>query len=179
MSSQPPRCHCQRGELALALALELAVSAGSASFTRNARRTTNKRSVNSCAVPVVYSLSRVSTNNGRTFKSSSFWPVALGHLAEIHFPKEMTCGFGTAAHSLHATQSMTNINMTESFRDMIIMKTGTGAEVFAMTSEQGKCSVFSCAGAQVGQPRAAVATQVLVARIPRVWETETMSFTPR
>ena len=59
---------------------------------------------------MVYSLSRVSTNNGRTFKSSSFCPVALGHLAEIHFPKVMTWGFGTAAHSLHAKQSRTNIN---------------------------------------------------------------------
>src|ERR1039457_4824025 len=118
MHSQPPRCHCQRGELALALALELAVSAGSASFTRNARRTTNRRSVSSCGVPVVYSLSRVSTNNGRTFKSSSFCPVALGHLAKIHFPKPMTCGFGAAAHSRHDRQSMTNIS--KNFRSIMM-----------------------------------------------------------
>ncbi len=88
-----------------------------ASFTRKTRRTTNRRSVNSCEVPVVYSLSRVSTNNGRIFKSSSFCPVAFGHLAEIHFPKVMTCGFATAAHSLATTQSMSKIG--KNFRSMM------------------------------------------------------------
>ncbi len=67
---------------------------------------------------MVYSLSRVSTNNGRTLRSSSFCPVALGHLAEIHFPKAMTCGFGTAAHSLHDKQSMTNIG--KNFRSIMM-----------------------------------------------------------
>ena len=73
---------------------------------------------------MVYSLSRVSTNNARTFRSSSFCPVAFGHLAEVHFPNVTTCGFGTAEHSLYGRQSMTMIN--ESFRDM--MKGGTGVE---------------------------------------------------
>jgi hypothetical protein len=52
--------------------------------------------------------------------------VALGHLAEIHFPKAITCGFETAAHSLHDRQSMakirTNIgtNIGEVFRGMMM-----------------------------------------------------------
>jgi len=51
----------------------------------------------------------------------------------------MTCGLGTAAHSLHARQRATEIK--KSFRS-IMWKSGTGAEVGAMTVEQGKCSVF-------------------------------------
>ena len=75
---------------------------------------------------MVYSLSRVSTNNGRTFKSSIFWPVAFGHFAEIHLPKVMTCGFGTAEHSPQATLSV--IIVKETFRramTIIMLKTGT------------------------------------------------------
>ena len=75
---------------------------------------------------MVYSLSRVSTNNGRTFKSSIFCPVAFGHFAEIHLPKVMMCAFGTAEHSLQATLSMMIVK--KSFRrgmTIIMLKTGT------------------------------------------------------
>jgi len=43
--------------------------------------------------------------------------VALGHLAEIHFPKEMTCGFEAAAHSIRVAKSTTRIS--KSFPSMI------------------------------------------------------------
>src|SRR4029077_7847869 len=61
----------------------------------------------------------------------------LGHLAEIHLPKEMTCGFGTDAHSLDAMQNRTNINkkcrsMSEDWHER-----GIGS----MTLEQRKRSV--------------------------------------
>jgi hypothetical protein len=51
--------------------------------------------------------------------------VALGHLAEIHFPKAMTCAFGTAAHSLHGKHIRTQIS--KSFRSMM-MEEWHGAE---------------------------------------------------
>src|SRR5271166_1147686 len=88
-SSQPPRCHCQRA----------AFSPGSASLMRNTRRTTNRRSVTSCELPVVYSLTLVSGSSGRTLRSNMFSPVAFGHLAEVHLPNVMTCGLGTATHT--------------------------------------------------------------------------------
>jgi hypothetical protein len=88
-NNHPPRSQTQRGAEA--------DSAGSVSLRRNTRRTTNKRSVTSCGAPVVYSFRRVSTKRARTFNSSDF-PSAgpTYHLAEVHLPKAMTCGFGTA-----------------------------------------------------------------------------------
>ena len=84
-------------------------SLGKASFTRNARCATNRRSVSSCGFPAVYSVCRVSTNKGRTLSSSNFCPVAFGHFVEFHFPNAMTCGFVTATHWPQIMQTITTI----------------------------------------------------------------------
>lgn len=55
------------------------------------------------------------------FQVKQLLSVALGHLAEIHFPKLITCGFGMAAHSLQGMQSITNIttHISKTFRSMV------------------------------------------------------------
>lgn len=66
--------------------------AGQAIVHRNARRTTNTRSVTSCTVPTVNSLARLSTYKVRTFKSRhllSFSPAH--HLMAVHFPRLTAC----------------------------------------------------------------------------------------
>ena len=65
---------------------------GQAIVHRNARRTTNTRSVTSCTVPTVNSLARLSTYKVRTFKSRhllSFSPAH--HLMAVHFPRLTAC----------------------------------------------------------------------------------------
>lgn len=89
IDEQPaPRCHCQRGP----------GSSGRLSFTRNARRTTNSRSVTSCGEPRAYSLARPSTTSARilsvTGLSSAPGPANQG--TAVHLLKVMTWTFAAA-----------------------------------------------------------------------------------
>jgi len=52
----------------------------------------------------------------------------------------MTCGFGAAAHTLHATHRVMDVKRTLR-SGMIMLKTGTASEGEAMTVEHRKCSV--------------------------------------
>src|SRR5437870_7066507 len=82
-STHPPLCHNQRG----------APSSGKLSFTRKARRTTNRRSVISCGLPIVNSFGLPSTYSARTLSSNGvFSSVPASHLTCVDLPNVITCG---------------------------------------------------------------------------------------
>src|SRR5438132_2158509 len=86
-STHPPLCHNHCG----------VASSGKLSFTRNARRTTNSRSVTSCGLPIVNSFSLPSTYSARTLSSNGvFSSVPASHLTCVDLPNVITCGLAAA-----------------------------------------------------------------------------------
>jgi hypothetical protein len=62
-------------------------------------------------------------------------------LAEIHFPNEMTCGFGAAGHCLGAKHARAKATKMSDFLDMMIGDWHR-RQIDAMTVEHQKGSVF-------------------------------------
>src|SRR2546425_5515167 len=86
-STHPPLCHNHRG----------APSSGKLSFTRKARRTTNRRSVISCGLSIVNSFGLPSTYSARTLSSNGvFSSVPASHLTCVDLPNVITCGLAAA-----------------------------------------------------------------------------------
>src|SRR5208283_1017219 len=80
-----------------------------------------------------------STNNGRTFKSSSFSPVAFGHFAAVHLPNAITCGFEAAEQS----QAIMSTNKSGKHLRSLIGKAWHRGVRPAMTDEHQNCSVLT------------------------------------
>src|SRR5438876_5804266 len=82
-STHPPLCHNHRG----------APSSGKLSFTRKARRTTNRRSVISCGLPIVNSFGLPSTYSARTLMASQKNSRLRSeeHTSELQSPVHLVC----------------------------------------------------------------------------------------
>src|SRR5271165_312303 len=104
-------------------------------------------------MPVVYSFRRVSTSSGRTFRSRSFWPVASGHLAEIHFPNAITWGFEAAAAGPVVAHIGSNASTRNKTGFLTMAPAWHGSQVAARLSVHGKCSVSGQGGADVLRAR--------------------------